>query len=152
MLTREVPGNDLTNDTQWFVAGVNELAIIGFDSLALNLVCPARIVSNAVNGTLEVSVLRPIERLAVIESFDSCELVLMLLHKIRKLVHELGTLGAGTLKTPASFESVLRSGDSTVDILGSTLRDLSDQLASRRVDDAADAMVSWSKRTTKLAR
>ena len=37
--------NNLTNNTNWFVASVAQEVAINWDSLAVNFICPSRIVS-----------------------------------------------------------------------------------------------------------
>jgi len=44
MLTREIPGDDLSNDTNRFVTGVRELFLVGLNDLSMNFVSPSSIV------------------------------------------------------------------------------------------------------------
>ena len=68
MRTWEVPWDDLTDDTEWFADSVGDLVLGGLDSLAVNLVCEARVVAEHGDGSSDVSVLSPAECLADVES------------------------------------------------------------------------------------
>lgn len=56
------------------------------------------------------------KELTVIESLDSGELVLMLLHEVREVVEQGCTLGARGVETPCRFESVVGGLDCGVDV------------------------------------
>ena len=62
--TGKVPGNDLTDDTEWFMEGVDELPVVSLDGLTVDLVGPAGIVSDGGNGEGDVRVPRPLEGFA----------------------------------------------------------------------------------------
>ena len=62
--TREVPGDDLANDAEWFMEGVNELSFVGFDGLTMDLVGPSSIVSDGRNREGDIRVLGPFEGFA----------------------------------------------------------------------------------------
>ena len=62
--TREVPGDDLTNDTDRLMDGVDEFPMVGLDGLTVDLVGPASIVSEGRDGKRNVCVLRPLEGFA----------------------------------------------------------------------------------------
>jgi hypothetical protein len=63
-LTREVPGDNLTNDAEWFMEGVGELLAAGLDGLTVDLIGPASIVSDGGNGVGNVRISSPLEGLA----------------------------------------------------------------------------------------
>ena len=62
--TREVPGDDLADDTEWFMEGVDELLGVGLDGLTVDLVGPASIVSDGGNGESNVGIPGPLEGFA----------------------------------------------------------------------------------------
>jgi len=62
--TREVPGDDLANDAKWFMEGVDELGLVGFDCLTVNLVGPSSIVSDSRDREGNIRVLSPLKGLA----------------------------------------------------------------------------------------
>jgi len=62
--TGEVPGDDLSNDTEWLIEGVDKLIFVGLDGLTVRLVGPASIVPDGVDGEANVRVLSPFEGLA----------------------------------------------------------------------------------------
>lgn len=68
--TREVPGDDLTYDTDRLVHGVDELFAVGLDGLTMDLVGPTSIVSDGGDGEGDICVPSPLERLACTESSD----------------------------------------------------------------------------------
>ena len=62
--TREVPRDDLTNDTIWLIECVDELVFVGLDGLTVDLIGPASIVPDGVNGERDIHILSPLEGLA----------------------------------------------------------------------------------------
>ena len=62
--TREVPGDDLANDTNRFMAGVDEFIVAGLDGLTVDLVGPSSVIPNGADGEGDVRVLRPLEGFA----------------------------------------------------------------------------------------
>ena len=62
--TGEVPGDDLSNDTEWLIEGVDELIFVGLDGLTVRLVGPSSIVPDGVDREANVRVLSPFEGLA----------------------------------------------------------------------------------------
>ena len=139
-LTREVPGNDLADDTDGLVAGVDELSLGGLDGLALDLVGPAGVVAEAGDDGLDVR-LCPEEGLAIVEGLDGSEGVDVLLDELCEAGEELAALSTGHAEAVRVLESILGSLDGGVDVLGGTLANLSDQLARRGVDDAGRGLV-----------
>ncbi len=83
--TGEVPWNDLANDADGLVAGIRELRLRRLDDLTGDLVCPARVVADALDGVGDVGALRPRERLAVVESLECSERLGVLLHEVTEL-------------------------------------------------------------------
>ena len=63
-LTREVPGDDLTNDTEWLMECVGEFLAVSFDGFTVGLISPACIVSDGGNGRGDVCIPSPSEGLA----------------------------------------------------------------------------------------
>ncbi len=56
---REVPGNDLADDTDGFVARVAKLVLVGLDCLARDLIGPSSIVLDGGDGERRISSLGP---------------------------------------------------------------------------------------------
>lgn len=133
--TWEVPRNDLADYTKRFVSGVSDLVQARFDGAALDLVCPAGVVANGADSHGQIRVLGPAEGLAVVQSLESGELILMLFHQVRETREEFTTLVARRVVAPDSVEGLLGGSDGSIDILGRTLRDTGDDFAIRRVND-----------------
>jgi len=64
--TRKVPGDDLTNDANWLMEGVDEFIFAGLDGLTVDFVGPTSIVPDCVNGERNVHVLSPVEGFACV--------------------------------------------------------------------------------------
>lgn len=62
--TRKVPGDDLTNDTDRLMEGVDELVFAGLNGLAVDLVGPTSVISEGADGEGHVRVLGPQEGFA----------------------------------------------------------------------------------------
>ena len=118
------------------MAGVGELRLGGLDDLAKDLVSPAGVVANALDGVGDVGALGPVEGLAIVEGLEGGELVDILLHEVGELVHEARAVVAGGVEAPCGGEGLVGSFDGEVDILGRALCDLGERLACGGVDDA----------------
>lgn len=138
-LTREVPGDDLADDADGLVAGVDELRLSGLDGLALDLVRPAGVVAEAGDDGLDVG-LCPEEGLAVVEGLDGGKRVDVVLDELGEAGEELAALRTGHGEPVDGLEGVVCSLNCGVDVLGGTLADLGDQLARRGVDDTAEGL------------
>ena len=115
--TREVPGNNLSNDTDRLVGGVGDLVDARLNRRALDLISPAGVVLDRANRHGQVSLFRPTESLAVVQRFESGELILILLHQGGELVEE-GTTGVtGCVVAPDGVEGFVCSSNGIVDIL-----------------------------------
>lgn len=119
------------------MTSVSELVGGGLNGLALDLVGPTSVVTNAGDGVGDVNVLSPAESLAVVQSLDSSELIEVGLHEIRELVQEGATLGTGCVQTPDGVKGLLSGDDGDIDILLRGLGDLGDQLAVGGIDDTS---------------
>ena len=62
--TREVPGDDLADDAEWFMESVDELIAVGLYGLTVDLVGPASIVSDGGNGKSNVGIPGPLKGFA----------------------------------------------------------------------------------------
>lgn len=111
----EVPRNDLTTDTNGFVAGVGEGLRVGVNSLAVNLVGPSGVVANATHGQPQVN-LGHAEGLAVVQGFNGSYLLKVALHKIRKLVDEPAPVRRGNI-APLALEGGTGRSHGGIDIL-----------------------------------
>lgn len=61
MLTREVPWDDLADDTDGFMTGVSELVLVSLDRLSLDLIGPTSVIANGTNRSSDVDRLGPVE-------------------------------------------------------------------------------------------
>jgi len=50
MLTREIPGDDLSNNTNRFVSGIRKLLLVGLDDFSVDFVRPSSIVLHSGNS------------------------------------------------------------------------------------------------------
>ena len=51
---REVPRNDLADNTDGFMASVSKLALVCLDDLSVVLVCPTSVVADALNRSRHI--------------------------------------------------------------------------------------------------
>lgn len=109
------------------------------DGLALDLVGPAGVVSQAADDGADVA-LGHGDGLSVVEGLDGGEEVGVLLGDVGELVQVDGTLGGGDL-LPNALERLARGGDGDVDILLGSLVDGTDYLLGRGVDDLEGLLV-----------
>ena len=114
--SREVPWDDLGTDTDGLLFCVAEVRSTNGDGLTVNLVSPASVVSKSLDNQVNVCSLREADRLAVIESLKSGELILVLLDEVSKLVHQASTFSCGDSSPRTIVESLAGSLDSLVDI------------------------------------
>ena len=129
---REVPGDDLTADTNGLVAGVGQSLRVGVDGLAGNLVGPAAVVAQAVGGVGNVH-LGHGHGLTIVKSLDGSESVTVALEEVGQLSEHTATLGGGHL-APGALEGFTGGGDGNVDILLVGLVNGSDGLLVGRVN------------------
>ena len=111
----EVPGDDLTANTNGLLLDVVESVRAGVNNLTLNLVCPTTVVSQAARGSSNITLCH-CESLAVVEGLNSSELVRVLIEEISKLDEELATVIRSNL-APVTLESLAGSCNSNIDIL-----------------------------------
>lgn len=112
---REVPGDDLTADTDGLVAGVRESLVVGIDRLTGDLVGPATVVAQAGTTVGDIS-LGHQHALSVVQDLDGGQGLNLTLPKIGQLGQHATTLGGGHL-APGTLESGAGSLDGNVDIL-----------------------------------
>lgn len=103
------------------------------DGLALDLVGPTGVVSQAANDGTDITA-GVVDGLSVVERLNSGEELLVLLGEVGKLQH-VGTSLLGSSLLPFALEGLSGSGDSKVDILLGTLADGGDGLFGGGVDD-----------------
>ena len=115
--SREVPWDDLGTDTDGLLFCVAEVRSTNGDGLTVNLVSPASVVSKSLDNQVNVCSLREADRLAVIESLKSGELILVLLDEVSKLVHQASTFSCGDSSPRTVVKSLAGSLNSLVDIL-----------------------------------
>lgn len=128
----EVPRNDLTADTDGFVASVGECLRVDVNGLAVDLVSPASIVANAASSTGHVQ-LGDAEGLAVVKSLNGSEGLDFALHQIGQLVKHTATVRGSNL-SPGTLECLASSGNGNVDILLSGFVDSNNGLLGGGVD------------------
>lgn len=128
----EVPGDDLTADTDGLVAGVGESLGVGVDGLTGDLVGPATVVAQAAGGIGNVA-LGHGDGLAVVESLDGGEDLDITLEQIGQLGEHTATVGGGHV-VPGTLEGGASGLDGDVDILLGGLVDGGDDLFVGGVD------------------
>lgn len=64
VLTREVPWDDLADDTDRLMTGVSELVLVSLDRLSLDLIGPTSVIANGTNRSSDVDGLGPVESFA----------------------------------------------------------------------------------------
>lgn len=120
--------------TYGLLADVVELVGCSIDDLALNLVGPAAIVSQAASAAGNIDVLGHAEGLAVVQCLDCSEEVGILLKELGEF-HEKLSAVLGCLFSPWAVEGFACGGDGNVDILLGCLLDGTDNLLGGRVND-----------------
>ena len=111
----EVPGDDLAAHANGLVAGVGQRVGVGVDDLAVDLVGPAAVVSEAAGGVGDVGQGHG-QRLSVVQSLNTGEGLRVLLKQVRELGQHAAALGRGDL-CPGAVEGLAGGGDGDVDIL-----------------------------------
>lgn len=129
---REVPGNDLTANTNGLVAGVGESLGVGVDGLTVDLVGPASVVADTANSHTQVN-LGHGEGLAVVQGLNGGELLNVPLDQVSQLVQQLTPVRGGDT-APFALERGTGRSNSSVDILLSGLVDGSDNSLVGGVD------------------
>lgn len=130
---REVPGNDLTANTERLLPGVVEGIGGDIDGLALNLVGPTAVVADGANDSANIAAGHG-DGLAIVERLNGGEEVEVLLDQVGKLEEVDATL-LGSGLAPDTVESLAGGGDSKIDILLGGLVDGADDLLGSGVDD-----------------
>jgi len=120
------------SQTHWLLPDVVESVWCGVDDLALDLVCPTTVVSQAASGEADVT-LGHGQGLSVVERLNGAESVNVGLEEVGQLGKHLATVTWGDLP-PGTLESLACSGDSDIDILLGTLVNGADDLLGGRVD------------------
>lgn len=128
----EVPGDNLTADTNGLVTGVGEGLGVGVNSLTVDLVGPAGVVTDAAQSVGKVD-LGHGEGLAVIEGLNGGESINVTLNQVGQLVQETATVG-GSNPAPFTLVGLAGGGHSDVDILLVGLVDGGDNLLVGGVD------------------
>lgn len=105
---------------------------VGIDNLALNLVGPASVVSQAASNHADVS-LGHTKSLSVVERLNSSEEIEVLLNQIGELDQQLASVLWGLL-SPWSLECLAGCSYCNIDILLGGLADGADNLLGGRID------------------
>lgn len=113
--------------------GVDHVVIVDVNGLAVDLVGPATVVSDAGADEGELSGSQR-NGLAVVVTLNGGELFGISVDQVGKLHQHAATVGGGGLP-PCCVESLASSGNSNVDILLGGLADRGDDVLSGRVDD-----------------
>lgn len=128
----EVPGDNLTADTNGLVTGVGEGLGVGVNSLTVDLVGPAGVVTDAAQSIGQVD-LGHGEGLAVVEGLNGGDSINVALNQVGQLVQETATVGGGN-PAPFTLVGLAGGGHSDVDILLVGLVDGGDNLLVGGVD------------------
>lgn len=128
----EVPGDNLTANTDGLVAGVGESLGVGVDSLTVDLVGPATVVAQAAGGVGNIN-LGHGDGLTVVESLDGGKGLHITLEQIGQLSEHTATVRGGHT-VPGTLEGSASGLDGDVDILLGSLVDGGDNLLIGRVE------------------
>jgi hypothetical protein len=120
-------------------SGVVEHIGSNINCLALDLVGPTTVVSEAANNGTDIAT-GVGDGLSVVERLNSGEEVEVLLGEVGKLEEEVAS-GLGSSLPPLAVEGLAGSSDSQVDILLGTLTDGGDDLLSGGVDNLELSLV-----------
>ena len=112
---REIPGHDGGNDANRLPHGVGERFFPRRDDLAADLVGPAGVVSQRIDGGGQVLPQHARDRLAGIEAFKGCDLVGVLLHQVGQTEQDLTAL-RGAHAAPGALERATRCRDGAIDV------------------------------------
>lgn len=134
---REVPGNNLTTDTNGLVAGVGKRLRVGINGLAVNLIGPATVVAKTAGGASNVDLSHG-EGLAVVKGFDSSKDVAITLKEVGQLGEHAATFGGSHLP-PLALEGSTGRLDSIFDIILVGLLDGYNRLLVGGVDSLESA-------------
>jgi hypothetical protein len=129
----EVPGDNLGGNTNGLVLVVLEVRSVNWDNISEVLISPASVGSELTDDKVDISSLGNADVLTVVEGFEGSKLISVLLKEISEAVHQLGSLVTGGSRPGSVVEGVSRGFNSSVDILFSSLGDLSDESLSSRV-------------------
>jgi hypothetical protein len=135
-MTYEVPGDDLSTDTNGLVSSESELVLGSLDSLSVDLVSPTTVVSEDGSSLVNVESLGDGKGLSIVERLEGSENVDISLHQGSDLHEVLASLGSGAVGTPSSVECLVGGIKGDIDIRAETFRDLDEDLAGGRVVDA----------------
>lgn len=111
----EVPGDDLSADTDGFVASVVQGLRVGVDGLTMDLVGPATIVAQATGSGSDIT-LGHGDRLAIVQGFDGHQDLGITLEKVGELGQHAATGGRSDL-APFALEGLASSSNGGVHIL-----------------------------------
>jgi len=117
----EVPGDDLTADTDGLVAGVGESLGVGVNSLTSDLISPATVVAETAGSVGNVD-LGHSDGLSVIKSLNGSDGVHITLEEVGELGEHTATFGGNHL-LPGTLEGLASCLHSNVDILLGSLVD-----------------------------
>jgi hypothetical protein len=123
----------LDDATYRFRAGIVEHVRSNVNGLALNLVGPPSIVSEAANNSTNIAPGHG-DGFAIVQRFHGSEKVEVLLSQIGKFEHQDGPLLGGNLP-PCGFKGLAGSGDGKVDILLRGFANRGNDLFCARVDN-----------------
>lgn len=121
-------------DTHGLFADVVECVGCCVNDLALDLVCPTTIVSQAAGAGGDIDIPGHAERLAIVQSFNGGEEISILLEEFGKLEKKLSTV-LGCLLPPWTIEGFTGSSNGDVDVLLRGLLNLANDFFGRRIDD-----------------
>lgn len=118
---REVPGDDLTADTDGLMSSIGHVVRVRVNRLTRNLVCPTAVVADASRRVGDVD-LGEEERLAVVEGLNGGEDISIPLHQVGQLDQHATPVGWGRV-LPAALECLAGSSDGNIHILLRSLMD-----------------------------
>jgi len=111
----EVPGDDLTDNTEGLVLGDREEVAIDRASLAVELVSPAGVVAEALDGESKIDVERLGIGLSVVKGLNGGHLLLVALQEVCELEHEVTTSAAVDV-LPVALERLAGGADGDINV------------------------------------
>lgn len=130
----EVPGNDLSNNTDGLVSGVSHLRGVDVDDLSSVLVSETSVVPQASSSLGNIEPFGDREGLSVIQRLESRQLVEVGLDQLSELHQNLSSSSTGDVLSPDGLVGLLSGINSEVDISRVSLGDRGDDLSVGRVD------------------
>ena len=131
---RKIPGDDLADDADRLAARIAEIVSANRNRVPRELVGPAGVVADAVDGQRQVGGSRVDNRLAVVERFERGQLIEIRFHQIGELVHQAASIASIHLRPRTGFKRGSRGLHGSIDVGRIALGHFGDHCFIHRVD------------------